>query len=394
MGKSVPMARSSLRRRAEQSFQDHFGSSPNLFVMAPGRVNLIGEHTDYNEGLVLPMAIERGLFLAASESSTRPARLRVFAAELGQVAELSSTEPLTRVPGCFANYLRGVLAGFLARGCPFPSLDIAIVSDIPLGGGLSSSAALEVATATLFETVFGFTLERTEKALLCQRAEHEFAGVPCGLMDQLACVFGEKDAALLIDCRDNRATPIRLADPELGILIANSKVRHSLADGEYAKRRAECRAAAHALGVASLRDAQLEQLDTALSDQPVLNRRARHVITENRRTRDFAEALERRDFVAAGRLMGESHASLRDDYQVSCTELDVLVELAQSLGPTRGVYGSRMTGGGFGGSTVSLVVAAQLTSIMSELLSGYEARTGRVAQLFLSRPAQGCHRLA
>ncbi len=394
MSNQVPITTERLRHRAERAFWDHFGRSPSISVVAPGRVNLIGEHTDYNQGFVLPMAIERSLLLVARESPARPARIHVFGADLAKSVELSSTEPLARVPGCFANYLRGVLAGFISRGFPFPSLDIAIVSDIPLGGGLSSSAALEVATATLLEAVFGITLGLTEKALLCQRAEHEFAGVPCGLMDQLACVFGEVDTALLIDCLDNQITPIHLVDPELSVLVANSSVKHSLADGEYEKRRRECRAAADALEVKSLRHARLEQLESALGDEPTLTRRARHVITENQRTKEFAEALAHHDLVTAGRLMGESHASLRDDFQVSCAELDVLVDLTSQLGPERGVYGSRLTGGGFGGSTVSLIATAELQTIVPELLEGYQARTGRVAQLFVSRPAQGCRRLA
>jgi galactokinase len=259
---------------------------------------------------------------------------------------------------------------------------------------LSSSAALEVATATLLETVTGTTLDPVDKARLCQKAEHEFAGVPCGLMDQLVCILGEDKGPMLIDCRSEMTRTVPVADRAACIVIANSNVRHSLGDGAYARRRAECESAARQLGVVSLRDATTEMVDAARHTLgPVLHRRARHVVTENARTLEAADALEGGDVQSAGSLFYDSHRSLRDDYEVSCTELDVLVDVARELGERSGVYGARMTGAGFGGCTVTLVRAGSGEAVARELRRRYERRTGHTIDAFVTLPARGAHRV-
>jgi galactokinase len=381
------------RWAAEACFSRVFGGSPEWVSRAPGRVNLIGEHTDYNAGFVLPMALDRYVTIAAARS-TEASGIRIHSDLLHATESVDLGTPQRPVKGSWTNYLRGIFEGFQRLGHTLVPLDMVVCSEVPLGGGLSSSAALEVATATLLEAVFETHLEPTQKALLCQRAEHEFAGVPCGLMDQLASVYGKKGAALLIDCQSNAVQPVPLENPEVCVLVANSNVRHSLGDGAYALRREQCEKAAVGLGVSTLRavdPARLEAGRSALED--LVYRRARHVVTENERTQRFSLALGSGQLSEAGQLMYRSHASLRDDYEVSCRELDVLVDLAQGIGESGGVFGSRMTGGGFGGCTVSLVARAAVPAIMKTLTDQYQSHTGRVLDVFVTQPSQGCHLL-
>lgn len=278
---------------------------------------------------------------------------------------------------------------FQERGLEVGPLEIAITSSVPPGGGLSSSAALEVAMATLLEAVTGHTLDPVEKAYLCQKAEHDYAAVPCGIMDQFTSVMAKADHLLLLDCRSAEVTHVPFLDTEISVLIINSNVRHALTGGEYAERRQQCFDAAKVLGVSSLRDITLkefERQESQLSD--VHRRRARHVISENQRVLDFVNALENRDWSRVGELMLASHASLHDDYEVSCPELDLLVELATEHRDS-GLIGSRMTGGGFGGCTVSLVETVHRVSISDAITSKYEHETGIKPTCFTSRPAAG-----
>ncbi len=378
---------------AEKSFVGRFGRLPQWLVAAPGRVNLIGEHTDYNEGFVLPMAIDRGVTIAAGPVDAAPPRMRVYSAAVGGSVDIALDSVHKDAPGAWSNYVRGVVAGFRDRGQSIPSMDALVLSNLTLGGGLSSSAALEVATATLLEAATGIELAAIDKVELCQRAEHEYAGVPCGLMDQLASVFGDRRGPLFIDCRSG-ATRVVPMGAEVAVVISNTGVRHALGDGEYARRRAECERAARALGVSALRDATIDMVNAA-GDRldPIARRRARHVVTENERTLAAAAALERGDFTAVGRLFGESHRSLRDDFEVSCQELDILVAAAGDLGDDGGVYGARMTGGGFGGCTVTLVRADRVTGVIEELKRRYAEQTGRVPETFVTRPAPGARRV-
>lgn len=388
-----------LVERAVRLFEAHYGRTPRWVAAAPGRVNLIGEHTDYNEGFVLPMAIERYTVLAADRpvadepAAERPAvRLVSDAVDGSVVFEVQGGDVPKGPKGDWSNYVRGVVAGFVERGVSPGALDVAVVSSVPLGGGLSSSAALEVAAATLLEAVTGASLAPLEKALLCQQAEHSYAGVPCGIMDQFTAAFGQPEHLLLIDCRTNEATPVPLSDPGVTVLIVNSNVKHELTGGEYAQRRAQCESAARVLGVRALRDATLDQLEAArdrLSE--VEFRRARHVITENQRTLAAADALRRGDWSEVGRLMYASHESLRNDYEVSCDELDLLVQTAQDIGPDGGVLGSRMTGGGFGGCTVTLVRTERVAEVAERIAETYQRERGIEPTAFASRPARGAH---
>jgi galactokinase len=272
-----------------------------------------------------------------------------------------------------------------------PGLDVVLESNLPPGGGLSSSAALEVGAATLLEAAAGQTLAALDKARLCQRAE-QWAGVPCGIMDQLVAVAGQAGGALLIDCQSERFQVLPLADDDLGVLVTDSGVRHALGDGEYARRRQQCTEAAHLLGVPSLRAATARQLASAALPPP-LAARARHVVEENGRVLAFVAALQRRDFAAAGALLYDSHRSLRDDYQVSCPELDALVDVARDLGPGAGVLGARLTGGGFGGCTITLVERPHLPAAAAGIAAGYQRRTGRRTAPFAVRAAAGAQHI-
>jgi len=384
-------------QQTEQDFATKFGKMPQWVVAAPGRVNLIGEHTDYNGGFVLPMAIERYVVIAADlhTEALKPGHgnsATFHTANLGESFQVPLDEIAKSEPKEWSNYVKGVLAGFLERKHRLPSFDAVIHSSVPLGGGLSSSAALEVAVATLLEAILDTSLLPTEKALLCQQAEHQFAGVPCGIMDQFSSIFGQEDTLMLIDCDSQQVQPIAFTTPDLTVLITNSSVNHALVGGEYRQRRQQCETAATAMRVASLRNATLASLHRA-SDQldEVICRRARHVITENARTLEAAKAIGQEDWTTVGELMFASHASLRDDYEVSCDELDILVEIAREIGIRGGVYGSRMTGGGFGGCTVSLVKTDSLSAIMQTLRTRYFEKTGIKPTLFVTRPARGAH---
>ena len=374
--------------RTTELFTRCFGHAPRWVVAAPGRVNLIGEHTDYNEGFVLPMAIDRHIVIAADSNTSREVTLH--SETTGETASFGVHPKVERGEPGWSNYVRGVIAGFQKLKKKVPGFDAVIESTLPYGGGLASSAALEVATATLLEAITGQTLDPIAKALLCQRAEHDFAGVPCGIMDQFTSILARENHALLLDCRSRTTTPVGMTNPEVTVLIINTNIRHKLAESEYAKRRSQCEVAARALKVAALRDATPEALDRARKRmEPVVFRRARHVITENERTLQMAKAIQASDWPAVGEAMYASHASLRDDYEVSCPDLDTVVEVAQAMGAAAGVIGCRMTGGGFGGCAVSLVKTDQVQRITRALDAAYEKKTGRQTAIFSSRPAAG-----
>ncbi|HEY5041051.1 MAG TPA: galactokinase [Verrucomicrobiae bacterium] len=370
-------------------FQQHYARPPRWIVAAPGRVNVIGEHTDYNDGFVLPMAIERYAVMAA-DASTTSGKISIYDTQFKESATIDVSTPVTKGQPKWSNYIRGVLAGFQNRGVKIPALDVAFMSTVPLGGGLSSSAALEVCTATLIEAATGKKIDPIEKTLLAQTAEHEFAGVPCGIMDQFISALGREGHLLLLDCRTRKTELVPMSDPSVALLIINTNVKHELGSGEYAKRRAECEQAAKILGVKSLRDATADQLEKAKGKMgEVVYRRARHVIGEIERTVHAAEGIRHSNWPVVGNLMYASHAALRDDYEVSCKELDVVVEIAGNIGFKGGVYGCRMTGGGFGGCCVALVKADAVDAITKKIATDYKTKTGIEATIFSSRPAAG-----
>ena len=370
-------------------FQKHYGRAPRWIVAAPGRVNVIGEHTDYNDGFVLPMAIERYAIMAA-DSATAPGKISIYDAHFKENATIDISAPITKGSPKWSNYIRGVLCGFQNRGQKIPALDVAFMSTVPLGGGLSSSAALEVCTATLIEAVTGKTIDPVEKALLAQKAEHDFANVPCGIMDQFISALGREGHLLLLDCRTRQTELVPMSDPSVALLIINTNVKHELSGGEYAERRAQCEEAARNLGVKSLRDCTPDRLESGKGKlSEVVFRRARHVIGEIERTTHAAEGIRHSNWPTVGNLMYASHNSLRDDYEVSCAELDVVVEIAEQIGRVGGVYGCRMTGGGFGGCCVALVKADAVDAITKKISADYKMKTGIDAAIFSSRPAAG-----
>ena len=375
---------------AAAGLREHFGIDATVTAAAPGRVNLIGEHIDYCDGFVLPFAIDRYIVMAAALNGTNEAR--VATALGGEPAILPLNIPQEISAPKWANYLRGVFQGFQQRGHHLPGFDAYILSSVPGGAGLSSSAALECCVATLLEGLVDTVLDTKEKALLCQKAEHDFAGVPCGIMDQFASAFGKPNRLILIDCQTGEPELVPFENPDLTVLIANTMVHHELSDGGYAARRKNTEDGLAKIGKLSWRDATLADLEAhwdALGD-PV-NRRSRHVVGEIARTIAAAEALAKNDFEALGPLMAASHDSLRDDFEVSCVELDLMVEIARAIGRSGGVIGARMTGGGFGGSTVTLCESSKAREIAATLSNKYHESTGITPQIFASRPSLGAH---
>jgi len=348
---------------------------------APGRVNLIGEHTDYNLGLVLPMAIDLACFVAAAPS--RDGWLRVFSEQLAEGAQWRVDDIRAAVPrGGWADRVLGIAWQLARQGIAIDGRNILIHSSIPLGAGLSSSAALGVAMAL----ALGGPLTPLETAQLARAAEADFVGVPCGIMDQFISANGQAGAAILLDCRSLESRPVKLP-PEIAILTANSMIRHELGDSAYRTRVAECAEAARRLGAASLRAATFRRLEALTG---TLLKRARHVVSENARVEAFAAAAARGDAREMGRLVTDSHRSLRDDYEVSSAELDFLVETALTV---PGVLGARMTGGGFGGSTVNLVRREAINSLREALVSEYRKFSGHTPELHECVASAGASRV-
>ncbi|XP_074016305.1 galactokinase [Numenius arquata] len=376
----------SLLAAARRAHEEAFGGAAVLAAWAPGRVNLIGEHTDYNDGFVLPMALQLGTVLVGSPTKDGTISILTTSAEADKPHRVEFPAPRqgsSLSPGKpgWANYVKGVIQHY--RGGPVPGFSAVIASDVPLGGGLSSSAALEVATYTFLQQLCPDDSDLVAKALACQKAEHTFAGMPCGIMDQFISVMGKEGHALLIDCRSLETVLVPLTDASLAVLVTNSNVRHTLTGSEYPTRRRQCEEAAAALSKASLRDATMAELEAARSRLgEEVYRRARHVIGEIARTVQAAKALQGKDYKTFGRLMVESHNSLRDDYEVSCPELDQLVAAALEVD---GVYGSRMTGGGFGGCTVTLLEARAAERAQHHIQEKYSG----TATFYLTKPSAG-----
>lgn len=347
------------------------GQSTRWQAAAPGRINLIGEHTDYNEGWVLPMAIDRYTAVVATPGgSAGKIRVRSLALAAEDVLSLDALD----IPhqAIWMRYVQGVIGQYAEKGVQCPALDIVIASSVPPGAGLSSSAALELAVAHLLEAVTEQTLTSADRIFASVQAEREMAGVPCGVMDQTVVELAESGHALLLDCADQTARSVPFDQQPVALLVMHSGVTHSLAEGAYAQRRADCQRASEWLGAETLREVQLSGL-SPLKAEPLLHRRARHVVTENDRVTRAATAIEGAQWHELGALMTESHCSLRDDYEVSCRELDALVDHALA---EQGVYGARMTGGGFGGCVIALVDEARLEVVADTVSRRYAELMG------------------
>ncbi|KAH9513412.1 Galactokinase [Bulinus truncatus] len=370
------------------AFEKRFGSKPSIAARAPGRVNLIGEHTDYNDGFVFPMALPMVTVVVGNPTTSGVCRVETLS---GSTDEPRYTEfNVDNIqPGKpkWCNYVKGVAAQMPGK---IPSFDAVIVSSVPLGGGVSSSASVEVATYTFLEQMCdeGADIPLIEKILKCQKAEHVFAGMPCGIMDQFISMMAKEGHALLIDCRSQVGRLVPMANPDVVVLVINSNVKHELTGSEYPTRRKQCETAAKVLGVSTLREATELDLDAKKSElDEETYRRVRHVITEIKRTEEAAAALENGDYTSFGNFMVASHNSLRDDYQVSCKELDQLVDFALEM-KSEGVFGSRMTGGGFGGCTVTLLKASAVNKVIDHIDAKYTAN-GNKATFFVCPPSDG-----
>jgi galactokinase len=377
---------------AEEEFRARYGSPTGIF-MAPGRVNLIGEHTDYNDGFVMPAAIDFATYVVAGSRSDD--KLSVSSIDFQESCEFDLSE-VTSVPtGHWSDYVRGVAAVLRSDNVPIHGANLVVKGDVPIGAGLSSSASIEVATAFALLGVSHLSLDRRSIASLCQRAEQEYAGTKCGIMDQFIACFGQADHALLLDCRNLQFKALALPT-SARIVICNTMVKHELAAGEYNRRRADCEAGVRILqrflpDIQALRDVSLSQLSEHRAElPPVVFRRCRHVISENGRVLSAGEALKQNDLRDFGTLMGESHASLRDDYEVSSPELDRMVELAVGCA---GVYGARMTGGGFGGCTVNLVDAEAVDEFKLAVAHGYQQSFGIHPEIYVCTAADGAREI-
>jgi len=376
-----------------ERFVNLYGAEPHL-VQAPGRVNLIGEHTDYNEGFVFPAAI--GFQMRIAISKRDDARLVMTSENYAERVDFDIAKLPGSPRGHWSDYVVGVARLLIQKIGPLPGANLLLLGDVPQGAGLSSSASLEVAACCAFLEVAGKTLDGVVMALLCQQAENEYVGARCGIMDQFISVHGKKNHALQLDCRslDYHLLPI---PADVRLVVCNTMVRHTHAAGEYNERRSECEAAARYFaerlpGVKSLRDVTLKDFEQFAEELPeVIRKRCRHVLTENVRVLQAADALRVGDLNLFGKLMNSSHVSLRDDFEVSCEELDLMVELAIQ---NEGVYGARMTGGGFGGCTINLVKENHIEEFKRKVSAGYESATSRVPEIYISSATDGAGSLA
>ncbi len=377
---------SALVTRAIQSYKAQFGESPSIVVRAPGRVNIIGEHTDYNDGFVLPMAIEREIIIALKPRSDD--YVVIYSSDYDQVTQFSPSE-LVRVedsPEIWAEYVKGVAWSLSDANDPLVGWDGAIAGDVPIGAGLSSSAAIELAAARAFATASNFHWDGAVMARLCQRAENEWIGVKSGIMDQMISATGKAGHAVLIDCRSLETRPVPLPENTV-IAIMDTATRRELVTSAYNERREQCEAAAAFFGVPALRDVDLHTFETREHElEPVIRSRARHVITENDRTLQAAEAMSNGDAVRLGMLMNASHISMRDDFEITNSALNTMVSLALEQ---TGCFGARMTGGGFGGCAVALVASEHASAFTENMNTLYQAATGLNPSIFVTNATDG-----
>lgn len=368
----------------KQRFIAEFAAEPAFIVRAPGRVNLIGEHTDYNDGFVMPLAIDRAAWIALRPR--RDNRVHAISVDMEERAEFALDDLLKPDEPGWCDYLAGVAWALQGRGIQLIGWEGVLSGDVPIGSGLSSSAALELAAARAFHCVSGFAWDAAQMALACQVAENQWLGVNCGIMDQLISAAGIKDRALLIDCRSLEWTAAPLPSAT-AVVILDTGTRRGLVDSQYNQRRAQCEAAARHFGVPALRDVDLATFERRGHElDPLMRKRARHVISENERALQARAAMQAGDAAALGQLMIHSHISLRDDFAVSSPALDAIVACANA---EPACFGARMTGAGFGGCAVALVDAAAAGSFSQRVAAAYHAETGHEPALYVSRASQG-----
>lgn len=371
-------------------FVEVYGAPPQVIVRAPGRVNLIGEHTDYNDGYVLPIAIDRDVLIAASPTAEPSVCLHSI--NFDRISVFSLDEIVKDTENEWSNYTRGVASMLLQKGFKIGGANMTIQGDVPLASGLSSSAALEVASALTFQALYDFEMTGPEMAQLCQWSENEFVGVNCGIMDQFISRLGTRNHALLVDCRTLGYEAVPLSSEGIKIIVADSLKKRGLVDSEYNARRAQCEEAvtmlkAYLPKTMALRDVTSHDFRKYSRElPPTVRRRAEHVITENQRVLDSIDALKHGKLELFGCLMNQSHESLKNMYEVSCRELDVLVEAARRI---PGVYGSRMTGAGFGGCTVSIVAEESVDEFLERVPQEYRARIGVTPVVYVCSPEGG-----
>ena len=368
-----------------EGFESRFGDSDNVtLAMAPGRVNLIGEYTDFNDGYVMPMTVDRGIYIAVRKRTDK--RVRVASVRYDELVEYDLEQFTAAKPGSWSSYVLGVVKELRLRGLIDTGFELVVDGNLNLGAGLSSSAALEVATAVSLQQIFGFEMNAVEMVRLCQHVEHHYANVLCGIMDQFACGIGRRDHALFLDCRSLEYDNVPVALGDYRIVIVSSEVERSLASSAYNTRRAQCQEAVehfrqYDTSVSALRDVSFRMFEDYGDElSPVVHRRCKHVVAENQRVLDAVVALKTGELSVFGELMNESHRSLRDDFEVSCPELDLLVKLSLD---TDGVLGSRMTGAGFGGCTVSLVHRDAVERLEDRLNKDYTARFNLTPGIFV-----------
>ena len=372
----------------EKKFLETFGEEPDLVAAAPGRVNLIGEHIDYSDGFVLPFAIKDRTFVAVRKRDDSKVRI-ASAQRRSKVVTVDINQVKPGLKGEWERYALGVLWSMGVN----QGVDLMIDGHVPLGAGLSSSAALECSVATAMNHLFDMGYNLEDLARLTQKAENKYVGVPCGIMDQSVSLMATQGSALLLDCRDlsTKNIPFDVASSGLELLIVDTQAHHALTDGGYAERRASCESAVAKLGITSLRELTIEQLETSrslLTETEFV--RARHAVTEMQRVLDCVDALSNSDFEKVGRLINQSHASLRDDYTVSCPELDTAVDAAISAG----ALGSRMVGGGFGGSAIALIQAAKTRETIKAIERAFTSKGFKAPRFFNSLPSQGAELLS
>ena len=372
-----------------QAFESKFDYKPDILIQAPGRVNLIGEHTDYNDGFVLPCAIDYQTIISCHKRSDN--LVRVIAVDYdNQQDEFSLDSPIEKhLDYMWANYIRGVVKHLKKYANNIHGVDFAISGNVPQRAGLSSSASLEVAVAKMFQVLYNLALDGTKLALIGQEAENQFVGCNCGIMDQLISALGKSQHALLIDCRSLEVKPVSIPK-DFAVVIINSNIKRGLVDSEYNTRRKQCEAAAQALGVKALRDASLTELQHIENTlDPIVFKRAHHVITENERTLKAAQALTDGDYKLLSKLMAQSHNSMRDDFEITVPAIDYLVEIIHGVIGEQG--GVRMTGGGFGGCVVAIVPKDKVDAVKTVVSDSYAKKFGIKEDFYICKPSEGAH---